>query len=50
MAPGLSNREISEAMYKSEVTVKNKVSNILAKLAVRDRTRAVLKAIESGLL
>jgi DNA-binding NarL/FixJ family response regulator len=50
MAAGLSNREISEAMYMSEGTVKNQVSNILAKLGVRDRTRAVLKAIESGLL
>jgi DNA-binding NarL/FixJ family response regulator len=50
MASGLSNREISEAMFKSEGTVKNQVSNILAKLGVRDRTRAVLKAIESGLL
>ena len=31
-------------------TIKNHVSNILSKLGVRDRTRAVLKAIESGLL
>lgn len=50
MASGLSNREISEARHKSAGTVKNQVSNILSKLGVRDRTRAVLKAIESGLL
>lgn len=50
MAAGCSNREISAAVYKSEGTVKNQVSNILAKLGVRDRTRAVLKAIEIGLI
>ncbi len=50
MAGGYSNREISEALSKSEGTIKNQVSNILAKLGVRDRTRAVLKAIELGLI
>ena len=45
MAGGYSNREISQALNKSEGTIKNHVSNILAKLGVRDRTRAVLKAI-----
>lgn len=48
MAGGYSNREISLALSKSEGTIKNHVSNILAKLGVRDRTRAVLKAIELG--
>ena len=50
MAGGYSNREIAEALAKSEGTIKNHVSNVLAKLGVRDRTRAVLKAIELGLL
>jgi DNA-binding NarL/FixJ family response regulator len=50
MASGCSNREISQLMFKSEGTVKNQVSNILAKFGVRDRTRAVLKAIELGLI
>jgi len=50
MAGGYSNREIANALSKSEGTIKNHVSNILAKLGVRDRTRAVLKAIEHGLL
>lgn len=50
MAAGCSNREISQAMFKSEGTVKNQVSNVLAKLGVRDRTRAVLKAIELGVI
>lgn len=50
MAGGYSNREISQALSKSEGTVKNHVSNILGKLGVRDRTRAVLKAIELRIL
>ena len=50
MARGCSNREISEALHKSEGTIKNHVSNLLSKLGVRDRTRAVLLAIEKGIL
>ena len=41
-----SNREIAVALDISEGTVKNHVSNILSKLGVRNRTRAVLKAIQ----
>lgn len=48
MAGGLSNREIADALYSSEGTVKNHISHILSKLGVRDRTRAVLKGIELG--
>lgn len=50
MARGYNNREIAEALTIAEGTVKNYVSSVLAKMGVRDRTRAVLKAIESGLL
>lgn len=50
MAGGYSNREIAQALGTAEGTVKNHVSSILAKFGVRDRTRAVLKALESGLL
>ncbi|MEM8982386.1 MAG: response regulator transcription factor [Pseudomonadota bacterium] len=50
MAGGYSNKEISSALSNSEGTVKNHVSSILSKLGVRDRTRAVLKALEHGLL
>jgi DNA-binding NarL/FixJ family response regulator len=49
LACGYSNREISRVVHKSEGTVKNQVSAILAKLGVRDRTRAVLRAGELGL-
>lgn len=50
MAGGYSNSEIAHALGAAEGTVKNHVSNILAKFGVRDRTRAVLKALEAGIL
>jgi DNA-binding NarL/FixJ family response regulator len=50
MAGGYSNREIADLLGTAEGTVKNQASSILAKLGVRDRTRAVLKALEKGLL
>jgi DNA-binding NarL/FixJ family response regulator len=50
MAGGYSNREIAEALGTAEGTIKNHVSNVLSKFGVRDRTRAVLKAPESGVL
>jgi DNA-binding NarL/FixJ family response regulator len=50
MSGGYSNKEIAHALGTAEGTIKNHVSSILAKLGVRDRTRAVLKALESGLL
>ena len=48
MAGGLSNREIAEAFGTSEATVKSQVSSIISKLGVRDRVRAVLRALEKG--
>ena len=50
MAGGYSNKEIAGAHSLSEGTVKNHVSSILGKLGVRDRTRAVLKALERALI
>lgn len=50
MAGGFSNREIAEALDMGEGTVRNHASAILGKLGVRDRTRAVLKGIELGLV
>lgn len=50
MARGLSNREIAETLGTAEGTVKNQTSSILSKLGVRDRTRAVLRALELGCL
>jgi len=48
MAGGYSNKEIANSLGVAEGTIKNHVSNILSKMGVRDRTRAVLKAFEMG--
>jgi DNA-binding NarL/FixJ family response regulator len=48
MAGGYSNKEIANSLGVAEGTIKNHVSNILSKMGVRDRTRAVLKAFELG--
>ena len=50
MAAGESNREIGTMLHMAEGTVKNHVSSILGKIGVRDRTRAVLAALERGLI
>lgn len=43
---GKSNKEIAGELSIAEVTVKTHISNILHKLEVKDRTQAVIKAIE----
>jgi len=48
MAAGFNNGEIAAALGPSEGTIKNHVSSILSKLAVRDRVRAVLRGLELG--
>jgi DNA-binding NarL/FixJ family response regulator len=48
IAGGYSNREIADTLGAAEGTVKNHASSIMSKLGVRDRTRAVLKALELG--
>ena len=50
MAGGFNNKEIAKACFVAEGTVKNHISSILAKLGVRDRTRAVLRALHAGLI
>ncbi|WP_298817920.1 response regulator [Chloroflexus sp.] len=50
IAAGQSNREIADQLCISEGTVKNHVSNLLAKLAVRDRTQAIIRARDLGLI
>jgi DNA-binding NarL/FixJ family response regulator len=48
IAAGYSNREVATTLSIAEGTVKNHVSNILTKLDARDRTHAVLRAVERG--
>ncbi|HSS52980.1 MAG TPA: response regulator transcription factor [Thermoanaerobaculia bacterium] len=50
LAAAYTNREIAEALGTAEGTVKIHVSNILGKLGARDRTQAVLRALEMGLV
>ena len=47
---GSSNREIGQALFISEKTVKNHLSSIFRKLAVEDRTQAALKAVKLKLV
>ncbi|SHG16515.1 response regulator [Ornithinibacillus halophilus] len=47
---GRSNRDISNALFVSEYTVKKHVSQILAKLELQDRTQAALYANAKGLV
>ena len=50
LAGGFSNKEIARAIFLAEGTVRNHVSNLLAKLDCRDRTQAVLKAINLAIV
>jgi DNA-binding NarL/FixJ family response regulator len=50
LADGRSNREIAAELFLAEGTVKNHVTNVLAKLGARDRTQAALRARALGLL
>jgi DNA-binding NarL/FixJ family response regulator len=50
LADGGSNREIAAAMFLAEGTVKNHVTNVLAKLGARDRTQAALRGRALGLV
>jgi DNA-binding NarL/FixJ family response regulator len=48
VAQGLANKEIAEALYITEQTVKNHMTSVLRKLDVNDRVQAVLFAVRQG--
>lgn len=50
VAGGYSNKEVARALAISDGTVRNHLSDILARLDARDRTHAVVKAISARLL
>jgi NarL family two-component system response regulator LiaR len=50
LAHGSTNREIAEALFISEETVKTHIGNILSKLHLAHRTQAVIYAIKQGLV
>jgi len=50
MAKGQPNKEIAQALFISESTVKTHVASIFQKLGVRDRTEAVTQALQRGIL
>ena len=47
---GKSNKEIGEALFVSEKTVKTHVSHILSKLEVSDRTKVVIYALKHNMI
>ncbi|WP_294178244.1 response regulator transcription factor [uncultured Schumannella sp.] len=50
VADGLSNRAIGERLFVGESTVKTHLLHVFTKLEVTDRTRAVTRAMELGIL
>jgi ATP/maltotriose-dependent transcriptional regulator MalT len=50
MAQGYSNRQIAEELVISLGTAKNHVEHVRLKLETSDRTQAVVRAIELGLI
>jgi DNA-binding NarL/FixJ family response regulator len=49
IAQGASNREIAQALFIAEKTVKNRITNILSQLNLRDRTQLAIVALQKGM-
>jgi DNA-binding NarL/FixJ family response regulator len=47
---GYTNRQIARELFITPGTVKNHVEHIIAKLGVSDRTQAVVRALEQGII
>jgi DNA-binding NarL/FixJ family response regulator len=50
VASGANNAEIAASLYLSERTVKGHISAIFAKLGVRDRAAAIIRAYDAGIV
>ncbi|MGE5398744.1 MAG: response regulator [Chitinophagales bacterium] len=50
LVDGNSNKEMADCLFISEKTVKNHLTNIFRKLAVKDRTQAAVYAIRNGIV
>jgi DNA-binding NarL/FixJ family response regulator len=50
VARGLTTAEIGRELFIGEATVKRNLLRVFAELGVDDRTRAVMVAVERGLL
>ena len=50
ISSGKSNKEIAAVLFVAESTVKTHVATIYEKLKVTDRTEAVVKAIQRGII
>lgn len=50
VARGASNREVADALFISEATVKTHLIHVFQKLGVTDRTAAVTTALERGII
>ncbi|MDN4608884.1 response regulator [Sporosarcina highlanderae] len=49
LGEGLNNKEIANALFITEGTVKNHVSSVIQKLGLRDRTQAAIYAVRYGI-
>lgn len=49
VSQGYDNKEISAALYLAEGTVRNRISGLLEKLGLKDRTQLAVYAVKRGL-
>ncbi len=50
IARGFNNQEISQALFVSEKTVKNHLTNIFRKINVNDRTQALIYVLKNKIM